>query len=238
MRCNRFVLSPALSLAFLIVFCSLTSAAVADSLPLTLKLWSLQDAQSITCNGKSWVEVTPGKLQRTAVIVSPSKPNLISHDERVLACDDGSGKDAPITGAIAQTRVVHVGQTVLQGTLRVIALRTQSKPGTISTIVFAVNTIAGDMALMSQSGKGMIRLDHASGIRVYPPSYEVDRVMESTIYEVQEAPPKLLAPCAISYFADDPEVPPKVVRSRLDCGSLVQQTDSNAIFSGDIPGKL
>ena len=84
----------------------------------------------------------------------------------------------------------------------------------------------------------MIRLDHENGIYVYPPSYELDRIMENTIYEVEEGPPKLLAPCPISYFADDSSAPPKVIRSSLDCVSLLQQADSTAIFSGNVPGKI
>jgi hypothetical protein len=222
-------------IVILAAWCGVSIAAVADSLPLTLKLWSVKEPQAITCTGKSWVAVAPEKLQREAVIVVLSGPNPLSNEQRLLACDDGSGNSAPVTGAVSHATVVHPGQTVLRGVLRVIALRAPSEPGKMSSIVFAVNTIAGDLALISRTGKGLIRVDHELGITVYPPSYELERVLESTIYAMQE-PSKPAQPCTITYFADNPDAAPaKVIHSKLDCSTLMQRVDSNAIFSGDIP---
>ena len=101
-----------------------------------------------------------------------------------------------------------------------------------------MNSLNGDLALMSKSGKGLIRLDHKLGIEVYPPSYQLDRVFENTIYQVQAAAATPHGPCSISYFADDVNAAPKVIKSSLDCASLIQQVDSNEIFSENIPDKL
>jgi hypothetical protein len=182
-----------------------------------------------------WVELAPGPLKRAAIIVSLRKPLPQRPEEKLLACDNGSGLDAPVTGSLNSVRAVSAGQIVEQGVLRVIALNSPSKPGTISTVVFAINTVAGDVALMSKSGKGMIRLDHAQGIFVYPPSYQLVRVMESTIYEVQRADSGMHLPCTLSYYGDDTNSAPRVIRSSLDCQTIIQQVDSNAIFSSDIP---
>ncbi|MGZ3550187.1 MAG: hypothetical protein ACXWNZ_18080 [Vulcanimicrobiaceae bacterium] len=224
-----------ITMLVLAALCCVRIAAVADSLPLTLKLWSTKDAQTITCSGKSWVEVPPGTLQREAVIAVLPGPNPLSNEQKVLACNDGLGNSAPIIGAVSQTTVAHPGQTVLQGVLRVIVLRAPSDAGTTSSIMFAVNTAAGDSAVMSRSGKGLIRVDHQLGIAVYPPSYQLGRVLESTIYTVQGAQ-KPSQPCTLTYVADNLDAAPKkVIHSQLDCATLMQQVDSNAIFAGEIP---
>jgi len=223
-----------LGVTLLMTIFTANTGVAANSLPLTLKLWSLNDVKTVTCSGKAWVEIAPGKLQRDAIIALLDEGDSKTPGERLLACDDGAGNGAPITGSTAQVKLVHAGDTILQGTLRIIALDTPAKPGSISAIVFAVNTLAGDMALMSKSGKGMIRLDHATGIYVYPPSYKLKQVAENVIYEVEEAQPKPQAPCTISYLSDDPNASPKVIRSPLDCVTLLEQGNSDAIFAGDV----
>lgn len=206
-------------------------------LPLALPVWSplSHGATTVTCTGKSWVELSPGTLQREAIIVTvdPGGPPLsIPARENLLACDDGTGKDAPTTGDVSKVARVHAGQTIDEGTLRIITLSAPSNPNQLNSVIFAVNTIAGDDALVSRSGKGIIRVDYAHGIMVYPPSYALKAVIDRTIYEVHREPAKPVAPCPVSYEPDDAGAEPKVVTSPLDCATIVQKISSDDIFAG------
>jgi hypothetical protein len=225
-----------LGAGYLMVLCLPPVAAEAASLPLSLKLWSLRDTKTITCTGKSWVAVPAGTLQRNAVIVVVADANP-SHSDSLLACDDGAGGDAPITGDTAAMRPIGAGQTVAQGTLDIIFLSVPTKQGTQSLIAFPVNTLDGEIALMSKTGKGVIRVIRAKGIEVYPPSYKISSVDESTTYRLQE-PPVAPTPCVVRYFADDPNAPQKIIRSSLDCATIVRQVGGDAIFAGQIPEQL
>ncbi len=216
-----------------------SSASVrADTLPLTLTLWTVKGTPAVTCTGKAWVELGPGVLDRSAIITLLSGPNQPSQDEKLLACDDGSGHDAPISGAISQVRVAHPGQTVLQGPMRVIVLQPHVKKGMASAVILAVRKLAGDVALMAKNGQGVLRLDHKTGIDIYPASYAVVKVIETSVFQIDEGPPQMLKPCSVFYFKNDPTARPKVVRSSLDCVSLIERADSSKLFSGKVPDKI
>jgi hypothetical protein len=213
----------------------LTGGASAESLPLTLKIWSVNEAHAITCTGKSWIEVPAGAVRRQTVLAAIPGAKPLSVDQKLLACDNGTGADATITGDVSQVRMLHAGQTVVQGNLRILVLRYPAPQNTLSSIIFAVDSALGDDAFLSKSGKGLIRLDHENGIAVYPPSYQLQRVVESSLYVVPD-PPKPPTPCTITYLADDPgATPKKVIRSHLDCATLIHQTPTDNIFAGDIP---
>jgi hypothetical protein len=225
--------------ALTLVVWALFSAGVrADTLSLTLKLWTVKGEPKITCTGKAWVELGPGMLDRTAIITLLATPNHPAQDEKLLACDDGSGHDAPITGAVSQVRFAHPGQSVLQGPMRVIVLQPHVKKGMASAVILAVRKDAGDLALMAKNGQGVLRLDHKTGIDIYPASYAVVKVIETTVYQIDEGPPPLLQPCSVFYFRNDPTSRPKVVRSNLDCVSLIERANSSALFAGKVPGKI
>ncbi len=159
---RRQIVATALTLS---VWAFSSAAVRADPLPLTLKLWTVKGEPKITCTGKAWVELGPGMLERTAIITLLSTPNHPAQDEKLLACDDGSGHDAPITGAISQVRLAHPGQSVLQGPMRVIVLQPHVKKGMASAVILAVRKDAGDLALMAKNGQGVLRLDHKTGHR-------------------------------------------------------------------------
>jgi len=232
---RRQIVATALTLS---VWAFSGAAVRADPLPLTLKLWSVKGEPKITCTGKAWVELGPGMLERTAIITLLSTPNHPAQDEKLLACDDGSGHDAAITGAISQVRLAHPGQSILQGPMRVIVLQPHVKKGMSSAVILAVRKDAGDLALMAKNGQGVLRLDHKTGIDIYPASYAVVKVIETNVYQIDEGPPPLLQPCSVFYFRNDPTTQPKVVRSSLDCVSLIQQADSSALFAGKVPDKI
>lgn len=210
----------------------------AETLPLTLTLWTVKAAPTVTCTGKAWVELGPGVLDRSAIIALLSGANQPAQDEKLLACDDGSGHDAPISGAISQVRVAHPGQTVLQGPMRVIVLKPHVKKGMASAVILAVRKLAGDVALMAKNGQGVLRLDHKTGIDIYPASYVVLKVMETNVFQIDEGPPQMLKPCSVFYFKNDPTARPKIVRSSLDCVSLIERADSSKLFSGKVPDKI
>ena len=218
---------------------ALSNAAVrADTLPLTLTVWSVKGAPKVTCTGKAWVELGPGVLDRNAIITLLSQTNQPAQDEKLLACDDGSGHDAPITGAISQVRLAHPGQTVLRGPMRVIVLQPHVKKGMAAAVILAVRKDAGDVALMAKNGKGVLRLDHKTGIDIYPASYVVIKVIETNVYQIDEGPAPELKPCSVFYFQNNPTALPKVVRSSLDCVSLIERANSDALFAGKVPNKI
>jgi hypothetical protein len=175
-------------------------------------------------------------MQRETLLAVLPGPDPLSNEQKLLACDDGTGKDAPVTGAVSEVRRFHPGQSVIEGTLRVIVLAYPAPPNTLSSIIFAVNSALGEDALLSKSGKGLIRVDRDNGIAVYPPSYELRRVFEDRIYTVVDPRKTAAAPCTITYLAENPSAPPqKVLHSHLDCTTLIQQTSSDAIFGGNVP---
>lgn len=213
-------------------------AAVADTLPLTLKLWTIKGAPTITCTGKSWVDVEPGLLNREAVIALLSTANPSAQDERLLACDDGSGRDAPITGAMSQVQVARAGQTVLRGPVRIIMLKPHAKHAKNAGVVLAVSKLAGDVALTGKNGQGTLRLDHKVGIDIYPASYTIVKVIETSDYQIDNGPAPLLQPCSVFYYHDDPMLRPKVIKSKFDCVTLIENSTSAELFSGKLPGKI
>jgi len=215
-----------------------SAVASAATLPLTLKLWTIKGLPEITCTGKTWVELGPGPLNRNAVIALLDTPNQGAENQKLLACDDGSGHDAPITGAMSQVQLVRAGQTVLQGPMRVIILKPHVKPGHSSAVVLAVSKLAGDLALEAKDGKGLLRLDHTRGISIYPASYKIAKVTEITVYQVDTGPPPILQPCTLFYYRDDPTSRPKVVKSKMDCVSLIERADAAALFAGKVPQKI
>jgi hypothetical protein len=219
--------------------CALPRTVVlADSLPLTLTLWTVKGAPSVTCTGKAWVELGPGTLERNAIVALLSRPGEPDQDQKLLACDDGYGHDAPITGAISQVQLVRPGLTVLQGPMRVIVLRPHARKGMTAAVILAVSKLAGDVALMAKNGQGVLRLDHKTGIDIYPASYAVIKVIETSVYQVDQGPPAMLKPCKIFYFRNDPTAQPKVVRSSWDCVSVIERSNSAALFAGKVPGKI
>ena len=222
----------------LLAWTSSSASVRAGTLPLTLTLWTIKGKPAVTCTGKAWVELGPGVLDRTAIITLLSGPNQPSQDEKLLACDDGSGHDAPISGAISQVRVAHLGQTVSQGPMRVIVLQPHVKKGRTAAVILAVRKLAGDVALMAKNGQGVLRLDHKTGIDIYPASYAVVKVIETNVFQIDEGPPQMLKPCSVFYFKNDPTAPAKVVRSSLDCVSLIERADSDELFSGKVPDKI
>ena len=211
----------------------LPAAANGASLPLSLKLWSLSQTKTIVCTGKSWVSLAAGTLQRNAYVVVMADANP-SHNDSLLACDDGAGSDAPITGDTGAAQAIKAGQTVLQGTFDVIFLRVRAAQGAQALIALEVNSLNGQVMLASKRGQGMIHIAGAKGIEVYPPSYAIDSVDESVTYRLAAAP-SAPVPCVVTYFADDPNGPKKQIRTNVDCATLVHQVGTDAIFSGKIP---
>lgn len=203
--------------------------------PLALPVWGpTNGTATITCTGKSWVELWPGTMKREGVIVAIAQPGplRLPINENLLACDDGAGKDAPIAGDVSTVTHVHAGQIVDQGTLRVIALGAPSEAGTRSSVVIDVNTLAGDDALASRSGKGLILVNDAQGITVFPPPYVLESVIDETIYRVRRPPAKAIAPCRVTYAPTEAGGESKVVESPLDCATIVQKISSDDIFAG------
>lgn len=202
-------------------------------LPLALPVWGeMNGTTTVTCTGKAWVELAPGTMQREAVVVAVAHPPLKPPvDESLLACDDGSGKDAPISGQVPTVHRVHSGQIVDRGTLRVIALRSPSDPGTKSAVVIDVNTLAGDDALESKSGKGLILLNW-EGITVFPSTYVLENVVDETIYAVRRAPGKPEGKCRVAYVPSEGGGDSKIIESPLDCETILHDVGSDDIFAG------
>lgn len=189
---------------------------------------------TITCTGKSWVELSPGTMQREAIIVAIAQPGPMKPpvDESLLACDDGSGKDAPIAGEVATVHHIRAGQIVDRGILRVIALSAPSEPGTRSSVVIDVNTMDGDDALESKGGKGLILFSPPQTITVFPSAYALEKVIDETVYRVRRAPPTPAAPCRVTYAPTDAGGESKVIESPLDCATIIRSVSSDDIFAG------
>ena len=226
---------------------ALLLGAAPESLPLTLALTGTSaDSVTITCTGKEWVDLPAGKLQRNAIIALPDAKTIMSTamarrglqpmNDRLIACDDGAGRDATVTGDLSKLRTVVPGQVVVQGSLAIVVLRAPSKPGQISNVVFAANSILGEDVFNSRSGKGLIRVDHKDGIIVYPPAFVLETVVNSRLFQLQEtSPTSTPRPCVITYEAVDQTTPARTITSRLDCATLIQQVDGDAILSGKLP---
>ena len=54
--------------------------------------------------------------------------------------------------------------------MRVIVLQPHVKKGMAAAVILAVRKDAGDLALMAKNGRGVLRLDHKTGIDIYPAS--------------------------------------------------------------------
>ena len=70
--------------------------------------------------------------------------------------------------------------------MRVIVLQPHVKKGMAPAVILAVRKDAGDLALMAKNGQGVLRLDHKTGIDIYLASYAVVKVIETSVYQIDE----------------------------------------------------